>query len=78
MRQRVYRELAALERIDAAAFQARAGRNGTSGVAVFRQLLSRYAIAQLPGESEAETVTRGFGISAQELKDLLGERVSQG
>ena len=38
------------------------------------QLLSRYAIGQLPGESLAETVARVAGISAWELKDLLWER----
>ena len=51
MRQKVYKELAEMERIDAAALQARASRNGPSGVELFRQLLDSYAIAQLPGES---------------------------
>jgi hypothetical protein len=74
MRQKVYKELAEMERIDAAALQARASRNGPSGVELFRQLLDRYAIAQLPRESLAETVARAAGISARELKDLLWER----
>ena len=71
MRQKVYKELAEMERIDAAALQARASRNGPSGVELFRQLLDSYAIAQLPGESLAETVARAAGISARELKDLI-------
>src|ERR1700686_320093 len=74
MRQKVYKELAEMERIDAAALQARAWRNGPSGVELFRQLLDSYAIAQLPGESLAETVARAAGMSARELKDLLWER----
>jgi hypothetical protein len=74
MRQKVYKELAEMERIDAAALQARASRNGPSGVELFRQLLDSYAIAQLPGESLAETVARAAGIGARELKDLLWER----
>jgi hypothetical protein len=41
---------------------------------VIRDLLSRYAIGQLPGESLAETVARASGIGAGELKDLLWER----
>jgi hypothetical protein len=63
-----------MERLDAAALQARASRNGPSGVELFRQLLDRYAIEQLPGKSLAETVARAAGISARELKDLLWER----
>jgi tryptophanase len=43
-------------------------------VELFRQLLDRYAIEQLPGKSLAETVARAAGISARELKDLLWER----
>jgi hypothetical protein len=57
-----------------AALQARACRNGPSGVALFRQLLDSYAIEELPGESLAETVARAAGISARELKDLLWDR----
>jgi len=74
MRQRIYQELEELERIKAAALQARGRRNRPAGVAVFRELLSRYAIGQLPGESLAETIARTAGIGAQELKDLLWER----
>ena len=74
MRQRLYRELEEMERIEAAALQARAGRDGPSGADVFRQLLSRYAIEQLPGESLAETVARASEINAWELRDLLSER----
>ena len=74
MRQKVYKDLAEMERIDAAALQARAWRNGPSVVEMFRQLLDSYAIEQLPGESLAETVARAAGISARELKDLLWER----
>ena len=74
MRQRIYQELEELERIEAAALQARVCHNRPSGVAVFRELLSRYGIEQVPGESLAETVARTAGISAQELKDLLWER----
>jgi Helix-hairpin-helix domain len=43
--------------------QARASRNGPSGVELFRQLLDSYAIEQLPGESLAETVARAAGIN---------------
>jgi hypothetical protein len=71
MRQRIYQELEELERTEAAALRARACRNGASGVAVFREMLSRYAIGQLPGESLAESVARSSGIGAGELKDLL-------
>lgn len=74
MRQRIYKESEALERIEASALQARACRNGPSGVAVLREPLSGYGIEQLPGESLAETVARASGISASELKDLLWER----
>jgi hypothetical protein len=74
MRQRIYQELEELERIEAVALQARACRNGPSGVVMFRELLSRCAIGQLSGESVAETVARASGIGAGELKDLLWER----
>lgn len=74
MRQRLYRELEEMERVEAAARQARAGGNGRSGVEVFRRLLSKYAIEQLHEESLAETVGRAAEIGAQELKDLLSER----
>ena len=74
MRQRLFKELEEMERVDAAARQARAGCNGMSGVEVFRQLLSRYAIEQLTEESLAETVARASEISVWELRDLLSER----
>jgi hypothetical protein len=74
MRQRIYQELEELERTEAAALQARARRNGPSAVAVLRDLLSRYAIGELPAESLAESVARASGIGAAELKDLLWER----
>jgi hypothetical protein len=74
MRQSIYRELEELERTEAVALQARARRNGPSGVAMFRELLSRYGMEQVAGESLAETVARTAGIGAQELKDLLWER----
>ena len=74
MRQKVYQELEELERIDAAALQARACRNGPPCIEMFRDLLSRYAIEQRPEESLAETVARASGISARQLKDLLWER----
>jgi len=74
MRRRVYKELEELERIEAAAVQARVCRNRPSRVEVFRELLSRYAIEPLPAESLAETVARAAAISAWELKDLLWER----
>ena len=74
MRQRVYRELEELERTEAAALQARACRNGPSRVAMFRQILSRYAIEQRPEESLADTVARAAGTSARQLKELLRER----
>jgi hypothetical protein len=70
MRRRIYQELEELERTEAA-LQARVCRKGPSGVAVFRELLSRHAIGQLPEESLAETVARASGIGAGELKDLL-------
>jgi hypothetical protein len=71
MRQGLYRELEEMERIEAAARQARAGRDRLCGVEMLRQLLSRHGIGQLPGESLAETVARAAGISAWELRDLL-------
>jgi hypothetical protein len=74
MRQKVYRELEELERIDAAAGQARASRNGPSCVEVLRALLSRHALQPLPAESLAETVARAAEIDARELKVLLWER----
>jgi hypothetical protein len=74
MRRSIYRELEELERMEAAAQRAEDCRSGSSGVAMFRELLSRYAIEQLPGESLAETVARTAGISAQELKNLLSEQ----
>ena len=74
MRQSLYRELEEMERIHAAALQARAGRDRPSAAELFRQLLSRYAIGQLPGESLAETVARAARVSAWELRDLLWER----
>src|SRR5580704_5219477 len=74
MRQRVYRELEALERKAAAAQQARASRDGPSPGEVFRGLLSRYDIEQLSGESLAETVARAAEIGARDLKNLLWER----
>jgi hypothetical protein len=77
MRQKVYRELEELERIDAAAAKARACRHRPSCVAVFRELLSRHAIESSPGESLAETVARAAGINAWELKDLLGDRAQR-
>ena len=73
MRQNVYRRLAELERMHAAARQAVARRKGPSGAAVMRTLLSRCAIDQVPGESHVETLARAAGISTRELKDLLGE-----
>jgi hypothetical protein len=73
MRQRLYRELEELERIEAAALQVRSCRSEPSGAEVFGQLLERYAIEQLAGESRAETVARAALISARELKDLLWE-----
>ena len=74
MRQRVYRELEALERTEAAASQARACRNGLSRAEMLRQLLSRFGIEQRPEESLAETVARASGIDARQLKDFLCER----
>lgn len=74
MRQRIYRQLAELERQEAAALQARACRKDASQVEMFRKLLSSCAIEQGPGESLAETVARASGINAQELKDFLWER----
>jgi hypothetical protein len=74
MRQRVYRELEALERTEAAALQARACLNGPSRVEMLRQLLSRLGIEQRPEESLAETVARASGINARQLKDFLWER----
>jgi hypothetical protein len=75
MRQRVYKDLAELERIHAAAVQARALRDRPSGTAMFgEQLVSRHATESVAGESLAETVARAAGISARELKDLLWER----
>ena len=74
MRQKAFKELEELERVEAAVLQARACHNGPSRVEVFRELLSRYAIEQLPGESLAETIARASGIGARELKDLLWER----
>ena len=70
----MYKRLAELERIHAAARQAEAYRTGPSGAEVMRALLSQYAIEQLPGESRTETLARGAGISTRELKDLLWER----
>jgi hypothetical protein len=77
VRQRLYKELEEMERIEAAARQARAGRNAPSGVEVFRQLLSRRGVGQLAGESLAETVARAAEISAWELRDLLSERAQE-
>jgi hypothetical protein len=62
-----------MERLDAAALQARASRNGPSGVELFRQLLDRYAIEQLPGKSLRDRSPRR-GHQRPELKDLLWER----
>ena len=74
MRQKICRQLDELERTEAAALQARAGCNRPSGGEAFRKLLSRCGIEQIPEESLAETVARGAGISARELKDLLWKR----
>ena len=74
MRQRVYKDLAELERIHAAALQVRALRDRPSGTAMFGELVSRHATERVGGESLAETVARAAGISARELKDLLWER----
>jgi hypothetical protein len=74
MRQKIYKELAELERVHAAALQARALRDRPSGIALFGQLVSRHAPERVAGESLAETVARAAGISARELKDLLWER----
>ena len=73
MRQRLYRELEELERTEAAALQARCCRNEPSGVEVFGQLLSRYAVEPLASESLAEAVARTAAITARELKNLLWE-----
>jgi hypothetical protein len=76
MRQRFCQELKELERIEAAAWQARVCRRGPSGREVFGELLTRHAIEQQIGESPAETVARAAGISGRELKDLLWERAN--
>ena len=73
MRQSVYKRLEGLERIHAAARQAKAYRTRPSGAEVMSVLLSQYAIAQHPGESRVETLVRAAGISTRELKDLLWE-----
>jgi hypothetical protein len=73
MRQRLYRELEELEKIEATALQARSCHNEPSGVEMFGQLLGRYTVARLAHESLAETVARTAAISARELKDLLWE-----
>jgi hypothetical protein len=72
MRQKLHRQLEKLERTTAAALQARAGRNASSGAEMFRELLSSCA-TEIPGESLAETVARAADISARELKELLWE-----
>ena len=74
MRQNVYRRLAELERIDAAARQAVAPRKGPSGAEVMRTLLSRCVIEQVPGESHVETLARAAGISMRDLKSILSGR----
>jgi hypothetical protein len=74
MRQKVYRELEELERIDAVAWQAGASRNGPSCVEVLRELLRRHALEPFPAESPAETVARAAGMDARELKHLLWKR----
>jgi hypothetical protein len=73
MRQSVYKRLEALERIHAAARQAKAHRTRLSGTEVMSALLSQYAIVQQPGESRVETLARATGISTRELKDLFWE-----
>jgi hypothetical protein len=74
VRQNVYRRLAELERIDAAARQAVARREGPSGAEVMQTLLSRCAIEQLPGESHVETLARAAAISTRDLKSILSGR----
>jgi hypothetical protein len=54
MKQSVYRRLEELERMQAAAWQARAGRNGRPVVEIFRQLITGCGIEQLPETSLAE------------------------
>jgi hypothetical protein len=65
-----------MERIDAAALQARASRNGPSGVELFRQLLGSYAIEQVPGESLAETVARAAGINRRKRSSPSRVRIA--
>jgi hypothetical protein len=74
MKQRIYKELEELERVDAAALQARTRRRKLSPAAVFRELVGNYASETLAGESLAETIARTAEISARALKDHLWER----
>jgi hypothetical protein len=74
MRRSIYRDLEKLERVHDAARQAIARRQCPSGADVMRGLLSRYAIGLLPGESRAEALARGAGISTGELKNILSGR----
>ena len=78
MRQNLCNRLEKLERISAAARQAEAYRNAPSGAEVLQTLLNQYAIERRAGESGAETLARGLGVSTMELKELLCERAEAG
>jgi hypothetical protein len=77
MKQYVYKTLAELEGLQAAAERAAACRSAPSGMEVFLRLLSRCAVVPLTGESPAETLARVAEISTPELKDFLWERAQQ-
>jgi hypothetical protein len=76
MKKNIYRRLEELERIQAAAVRAKAQYAEPSSADVARELMSKFGVEPLPGESQAGALARAAGISNLELKDLLRARAN--
>ena len=79
MRRNVHARIAKLE-LRHQAILARSLFDGTEALAAIekiRQELLELGVEQLPGESFAQTICRGYGIDADELKSLLHEAGSR-
>jgi hypothetical protein len=78
MKQNLYKRLEQLESIHAAALKKAAYRAAArSGVEVFGELMRKYGIEPLPGESQMDAFACAAGLSSGELRDLLWQRSQQ-
>jgi hypothetical protein len=77
MRQRIYKELEALERMAALETERRASAGTSRAREILCELLLKYAVEPLAEESEVEAIARAAGTNAREIRELL-DRQAQG